>query len=446
MIKNRSDLIRGTFSNQRKDILNAFECALERIDPENCIKNCVQRDRNLLKVGDESLNLSKFDKLYLIAFGKASIEMAQPILEMFDISEGIVVSRDYSTKLYKNISYIRGGHPIPDENSLLAGKKILDLASKITDKDFTFVLISGGGSSLVETPLVSLADLKETTNLLIKSGADITELNTLRKHLSNIKGGKLLGAIKGNIVSLIISDVIGDSIDTIASGPTYFDSTTFQDAYNTISKYNLEKKIPKSVISIINNGIEGKIQETLKSNSTDLARVRNILIAANFDACKAADNYLKARGYNTLYLGSRIQGEAREIAKAVGGIGIDIFNARLDIKKPAAIIFGGETTVTVKGNGKGGRNQEFVLALTPFLSNIKGVFASMGTDGIDGESDAAGAISDSNSLGKSLDMGMKPEYFLRKNDSYHYFKSLDDLIMTGSTGTNAADVEILIVI
>jgi len=445
MIKNKALLVKGTFANERKSVLNAFEHALQRIDPAVCIESYVQRNGNMLKIGDEILDLSEFDRIYLIAFGKASVKMSKAIIKTIDISEGIIASNEDSAELPENIRFIRGGHPISDENSLLSGKEILNFASKITDRDLTFILISGGGSALVEAPLVSLVDLQKTTAALMKTGADIYELNTVRKHLSNIKGGRLLKAVKGDIISLIISDVIGNSLDTIASGPTYFDSTTFSDARKVIKKYNLDGKIPYRVTELIDNGVKGKVPETLKSDSTDLKRVKNILVAANFDACMAAENYLKTEGYNTLYLGSRIQGEAREAAKVIGGIGVELFNEKLDIRKPAAIIFGGETTVTVKGNGKGGRNQEFTLAAAPFLSNIKGVFASIGTDGIDGQSDAAGAIADSETLNKALNMGMTLESFLQNNDSYHYFKALNDLIVTGRTGTNTADIAVLIV-
>ena len=445
MIKNKALLTKGAFANEREDAINALERALQRIDPETCIKNYVQRNGNILKTGDKVLDLSGFGKIYLIAFGKASVKMSKAILETIDISEGIVVSNEDSAELPENIRFIRGGHPVPDKNSLLGGKEILNFASKITDKDLTLILISGGGSALVEAPLVPFVDLQKTTAALMKTGADIHELNAVRKHLSNIKGGRLLTAIRGNIVSLIISDVIGDSLDAIASGPTYFDSTTFLDARNVIKKYNLDKKIPYRVTELIDNGVKGEVRETLKSDSTDLKRVKNILVATNFDACAAAESYLKTKGYNTLYLGSRIQGEAREVAKIVGGVGIELFNAKLNFRKPAAIIFGGETTVTVKGDGSGGRNQEFALAITPFLSNMKGVFASMGTDGIDGQSDAAGAIADSETLNRALNIGINPENFLQNNDSYHYFKALNDLIVTGRTGTNTADIAVLII-
>ena len=330
---------------------------------------------------------------------------------------------------------------------MLAGEEILKLAKETGDKDLTIVLISGGGSAMVESPLVPLKDLQHATKVLMESGANIEELNTVRKHLSNIKGGRLLAHLKGDVVSLIISDVIGDRLDTIASGPTYFDETTFKDALSIIDKYGIESKLPESVMTVLKKGAKGELPETLKEEEFYKKNVQNVLVATNFDAGSEAVKYLKNKGYSVLYLGDAIQGEAREVAKVFGGIAQSAYAGRLSVNGfPFALVFGGETTVTVKGNGIGGRNEEFVLAALLFLSNVNAVIVSVGTDGIDGKSNAAGAIADSDTLMLSEKMGIDYSDFLKNNNAHHFFERTGGLIFTGNTGTNVADIGVLIIV
>ena len=451
MIKNREQLVKGRFSKERADALSALESALERINPEVCIKRILKIHGNEFTYNDHRYSLNDFEHIYLIAFGKAADRMALSVFNTLSevpglkISNAVVVSKEFKENLPNYVKKIKGGHPLPDENSIKAGQEILKLAGKTTNKDLTLVLISGGGSAMVESPLVPLDNLQQTTKLLMEAGANINELNTVRKHLSNIKGGKLLTHLRGQVISLIISDVIGDKLDTIASGPTYFDNTTFQDALKIIDKYSLRNKIPEIVLKILREGIEGKVSETLKENSPDILRVQNILVATNFDACNEAVKYLKSRGYTVLYLGSSIQGEAREVAKVVGGIAMDGGKERLGVPMPIAVIFGGETTVTVKGNGIGGRNEELVLASLPFLAETQAVFTSVGTDGIDGKSYAAGAIADSDTLTEAKERGLDFSRFLINNDAHNFFNSIGGLVVTGNTGTNVADIGIMII-
>jgi len=442
MIKNKELLIKGRFAQERADILAALQNALLRVDSYSCVRRFIKTVDSFVKIGDEKFNLDNISNVYLIAFGKAAIRMTEAVLETIRIDEGVVVSNEPCANFPGNIRYFSGGHPIPNENSVLAGTDVLNLASKTKDNDLTLILVSGGGSALLEKPLVPLRDLQKVTALLMKVGADIFELNTVRKHLSEIKGGKLLSKLKGNVVSLIISDVIGDSLDTIASGPTYFDNSTFADAIQVLKKYDILDKVPKSVVDVLKEGSKGKIPETLKEDSYMLKKCHNFLVATNFDACKSAENLLRQKGYSVLYLGSGIQGESREVAKVFGGIISELSRGRLDIRKPVAIIFGGETTVTVKGNGVGGRNEEFVLAMLPFLEKSGGAICSLGTDGIDGLSDAAGAIADSNTLKDSQRFGLDWKEYLRENNSYMFFKKIGGLVFTGKTGTNVADIVI----
>ncbi len=447
MIKNIDDLIRGRFAKERADALSAFERALNRVMPKRCIKDFVRAGRNGFYCCGEFYKTDDFSDINLIAFGKAAEKMALALLDTLSgsvrFSNGVVVSKEFTSpdRLPDSFVKIVGGHPIPDKNSLIAGDAILRLANKTNRNSFTFVLISGGGSAMVESPFVPLEDLQKATKLIMEKGADIKELNAVRKHLSGIKGGRLLMRLKGKVVSLIISDVIGDRLDTIASGPTYFDETTFSDALNVIPKYELEDVLPQTVIEALKSGKGG---ETLKKDSSHLDRVKNVLVATNFDACKELKNYLRKKGYTVIYLGSSVQGEAREVAKVFGGIAEDASKGRLSVPLPVAFVFGGETTVHVRGNGIGGRNEELVLASLPFLSESSAVFASMGTDGIDGKSDAAGAIADSDTLFEAKENGTDFLKFLENNDAHNFFSRVNSLIFTGNTGTNVADIAVLI--
>ncbi len=448
MIKNINDFIKGRFAKERTDALSAFERALMRIMPERCIKNFVRAGENGFHCCGEFYKTDDFSDINLIAFGKAAERMALALLDTLSgtvsFSNGVVVSKEFtsSDKLPRSFEKIVGGHPIPDKNSLIAGDAVLHLAEKTSRNSLTFVLISGGGSAMVESPLVPLEDLQKATKLIMERGADIKELNTVRKHLSGIKGGRLLMHLKGKVISLIISDVIGDRLDTIASGPTYFDETTFSDALNVIRKYGLENVLPRTVIDALKNKKGG---ETLKKGSPHLDRGKNVLAATNFDACKELNNYLKKRGYTVIYLGSSVQGEAREVAKVFGGIAEDASKGRLSVLLPVAFVFGGETTVHVRGHGIGGRNEELVLAALPFLAESNAVFASMGTDGIDGKSDACGAIADSDTLFEAKEKGADFLKSLENNDAHNFFSRVNSLIFTGNTGTNVADIAVLIV-
>ncbi len=451
MIKNIDQLVKGRFSRERANALSALESALKRIDPKVCINRTLRIYGDEFTYDDHKYHLNDFEHIHLIAFGKAAETMALSIFKIFSeipglkISDAVVVTKEFKKNLPEYVKKIKGGHPLPDENSVKAGNEVLNIAKKTADNDFTIVLISGGGSAMVESPLVPLGDLQKTTKLLMEAGANIEELNTIRKHLSNIKGGKLLTHLKGQVVSFIISDVIGDKLSTIASGPTYFDDTTFQKGLKIIEKYSLKNRIPKTVMDILKEGVKGKIEETLKNNAPDMQRVQNILVATNFDACRAASAYLRSSGYTVIYLGSSIQGEAREVAKVIGGIAYDGGKRRLSTSLPIAVVFGGETTVTVKGNGKGGRNEELVLASLPLLSETQAVFVSIGTDGIDGKSSAAGAIGDTDTLAEAKNKGMDFSYFLVNNNAHNFFNPLGGLVITGNTGTNVADIGILII-
>ncbi|BAL81207.1 glycerate kinase type-2 family protein [Caldisericum exile] len=430
--------------NYRMHVLNALNAALQSVDPYNSVKNFVKKLDDTLEISSEVYDLTDFSRIYVIAFGKASIKMFNAISEIVNIDKGIVVSNVYKEIDMPNVKFIQGGHPIPDQKSIEAGNEILNLAGETDASTLTFVLISGGGSALVENPLIDLTRLQDLTKALMKKGADINELNAVRKHLSKIKGGKLLKNLKGTVVSLIISDVIFDPLDVIASGPTYFDSTTFSDALSVLKKYGLDLEFDDTV-KIFEKGLNGQIQETLKRDEKLNCTFQNHIIASNYIANRAMLEYFGKIGLNILYLGPAVQGITSSVAKMIAGIGRSIDLGYMDIKKPVAVVFGGETTVEVKGNGVGGRNSEFTLYMVKYLQETNFVFASIGTDGIDGVSPAAGAIADSRTFEKAKSLNLDLNKFLENNDSFTFFDRLGDAIITGPTGTNVADVALLLI-
>ena len=302
------------------------------------------------------------------------------------------------------------------------------------------MLISGGGSALLSYPRISLKDMKNTTDLLLKSGADINQINTVRKHLSFVKGGQLIKNVKCKVICFIISDIAGDPLEFISSGPTYPDSTTFDDAEKILREYGLFNKIPISVKNIINDGLNGNIPETLKKNNPIFQKVTNVIIANNALACKEAEKKAKQLGYQTMILTTSLEGEAKDVGLYL----TDKVNDFQSFDKKIVFISGGETTVTVKGNGIGGRNQEMVLSCVRNIAGKNIVFSSFSTDGIDGNNDAAGAIADTFTFDRAIKIKADPIKFLNDNNSYNFFKNLKDLLYTGPTGTNVMDLQLIV--
>ena len=439
-ITNKEELSR---TSRRKDALEILEEGLKAADPKSSVKEAL---RNLK---DE---LNKARRIVVIGFGKASIKMAEGCEEELSdkIYDGAIIApKGIEDKKLKIIKVFEGTHPIPSEVNVESAKKLISVCSNLTSEDLVICLISGGGSSLLTFPAndISLEEKKLTTDVLLKSGADIREINTIRKHISKVKGGQLLNFLKpAKVVSLILSDVVGDPIEYIASGPTSPDSSTFKDALSIIKKYNLVNKLPKSVVERIEKGVRGEILETPKPGDEIFNNVKNIIVSNNMKSLVAMEKKASSLGYNTIILTSYAQGESREVGKFLCAVIKHISSYDIPIKKPACVILGGETTVTVKGNGKGGRNQELVLSIVLNCKDVKNfVFASIGSDGIDGYTDAAGAIADNFSLEDAVNSGLKPEEFLENNDSYNFFKQTRDLIFTGPTGTNVNDFTVALI-
>ncbi|MEM3945938.1 MAG: glycerate kinase [Candidatus Micrarchaeia archaeon] len=430
-------------SSQRRDALEILEEGLKAADPKSSVKEALNNLRD---------EINRARRIFIIGFGKASVSMAESCEEELKdkIHDGAVITpRGVKEKNLRKIKVFEGTHPIPSEINVDSTKKLISICSNLTSDDLVICLISGGGSSLFTFPAdgISLEEKKLATDVLLKSGADIKEINAIRKHISKVKGGQLLNFLKpAKVISLILSDVVGDSVEYIASGPTSPDSSTFKDAYNVIKKYNLMSKLPKSVVERIEKGLRGEITETLKPENKIFNNVKNVVVSNNMKSLVSMKNRAISLGYNSMILTSYAQGESREVGKFLCAIMKQISSYDTPIKKPACLILGGETTVTVKGKGKGGRNQELVLSVVLNSKGIKNfVFASVGSDGIDGCTDAAGAIADNFLLEEAAKINLEPEEFLENNDSYNFFKQTGNLIFTGPTGTNVNDFTIAII-
>jgi glycerate-2-kinase len=445
--------LRQVGSSSRRVLVEALSQALLAADPRTILRNKVRVRRNALEIGELSFKLSEFRRVLVIGGGKASAGMA---LEIEQILDGWITGGSVNIPAYtkpwpksKKIKFNPASHPVPSEEGVRGVKSMLRLVGQPSEEDLVICLISGGGSALMPLPSMGLllSDKQKTTNLLLKSGAKIDQINAVRKHLSDFKGGRLGEKLyPATVLSLIISDVVGDKPESIASGPTVPDETTYADVYTILQERGLWRKVPSSVRKRIQKGKEDKLPETPKGSSRIFKRVHNVLIGTNKESCQAAAEVLEKRGYHSLILSTRLQGEAREVGKILAGICIGIHENHLPVAPPAAVVAGGETTVTVHGKGRGGRNQELVLSAALSIRGDPAILvSSIGTDGVDGSTDAAGAVADGNTVDRSLRIHMDPDSYLRENNSYPFFERLSDLVITGPTGTNVNDIFIGIV-
>lgn len=435
--------------------------ALRSVDPKRLVRRYVKLKRSILSIGRARYDLKKDRAIYIIGAGKASASMAAAFEEILGskITAGLVVTPyGYGTETHR-IHLHEAGHPIPDQAGLIAGQKMLRLIERSEPEDLIIALWSGGASSLLPAPVkgVGLEGKKRITQLLLKSGATIQEINTVRKHLSRIKGGQLgLYAAPRPLVSLILSDVKDNRLDVIASGPTVADQTTYDDAIRVLKQHGLWDKIPKRIKTHLERGAHGDIQETPKPGHQGLSHVRNVIIGDNHLAIQAVAREAKKRGFHVWIWPGFIEGEAREVAGQFVKLARKVHQTGRPVAKPACLMGGGETTVTVRGSGKGGRCQEFTLAAVKGISNLKKtVILAFGTDGMDGTQPrgrprrgyppVAGAFLDDTTLTRAKAMGLDPQTFLADNDSYSFFKTLGDQIITGPTRTNVNDLYLMLV-
>lgn len=434
-MKNRSSLIAKRNPDVRKAVLDMLEEAISAVDPYTCVKDALDLDGNILSVKGLKIDLGKVNRIFVVGGGKASIGMLRAVVEILGdrITAGIVNSLE-SCKIGP-VTVIRASHPHPSEEGLEGARRILELCRSAGENDLVLCLISGGGSAMLPLPAegITLEEKKETARLLMMSGATIDELNVVRKHLSMIKGGRLArAAYPAMVISLIMSDVVGDPLESIASGPTAPDSSTYADALDILRRYNLLDRVPRNVL---NHLLEGK-DETPKPDDPVFDRVHNIIVANNRIALVAAAGKAAELGYTAHILTSSLEGEAREVGIVLSSIGSEIVKYADPFRPPVILLAGGETTVTVRGSGKGGRNTELVLgALTRLEAGI--TLLSVGTDGVDGSSGAAGAIVDCEDRKDDI------VNFLENNDSATYLAREGCLIDTGPTGTNVCDIVIL---
>src|SRR5947208_863885 len=435
-----------------RDVLHAMNAALAAADPTTIVRKNLKLIGSVLHVGNLQYPLKDYRRILVIGGGKASGYMAEEIEKLLGdwITSGLVIIPDYlrPTPRSRRIRYHPATHPIPTRKGVEGVLAMLRLVDNISRDDLVIVVVSGGGSALMPLPVegMNLGDEAKVTSLLLRSGASIEEINAVRKHLSQVKGGRLAERLyPATVLTLIISDVVGDKVDTIASGPTTPDPSTYRDVELVLKKYDLWFQIPENAQTIITHGLSGSIPETPKQKNKVFRRVQNVIVGNNRASCLAAASAMTNAGYRTQVLSIQITGEAREVGRIFGSIVRDIRDNSLPFAPPAALIAGGETTVTVRGKGKGGRNQELALAAAVKISGSYGVVVgSFATDGIEGRTNAAGAVADGSTITRGLRLRMDPEEFLRNNDSYRYFSKLKDLVITGPTGTNVNDIAILV--
>ncbi|MGA9351542.1 MAG: glycerate kinase [Anaerolineae bacterium] len=436
----------GQVRERREQALAILSAALEAVDPVHAIKHQMSLSGETLRIGQRVYDLGRYQNIYVIGGGKAGGSMAEAVEEILGqhVTAGLVnVKYGYGAET-EIIRLNEAGHPIPDAAGMAGTKQMAELARKATDEDLIICLISGGGSALMTLPTegITLTDVKSLTDAFLRCGATTNEINAVRKHLSQIKGGNLARlAYPAEIVSLILSDVVGNPLDVIASGPTVPDTTTFVDAYGVIEKYGLLEELPRPIVERLQRGKKGLIPETPKEGDEVFTRTYNLIIASNEIAAEAGIAKAEELEFHSLLLSTFVEGEAREVAKVFAAVAKEILNSGRPLPRPACMVAGGETTVTIRGSGLGGRNQEMALGAALEIAGLEDVMIiPLATDGTDGPTDAAGAIADGSTLRRAQEAGLSAIQYLANNDSYHFFQKLGDLLITGPTNTNVNDL------
>ncbi len=442
-------------------IARILDAALRAVDPAAAVKRVMQLSGERLNIAGQDYDLSAFRHVWLVGAGKAGASMAsaaqQVLAEHLDggvviVKEGHItpsagVDEQALHQISQRLSLIEASHPVPDERGMRAATRMADLLRNCQEDDLVICLISGGGSALLTAPPpgISLDDLQALTQMLLASGASIDEINSLRKHLDQLKGGQLARlAYPARIAALILSDVVGSELDVIASGPTVPDQSTYADAWEVLRAYNLLERIPSAIREYLEKGCRGILPDTPKPGDLILDYVQNVIIGSNQQAADAALAQSRAEGFNSLVLSTYMQGEARQAGRMLAAIARQVVEHGQPIAPPACIISGGETTVTLHGDGLGGRNLELALGAARELDGLPGAaLITLATDGGDGPTDAAGAVVTGETFKRAAALGMLTETYLRSNDSYHFFQALGDLLITGPTGTNVNDLAFL---
>ncbi len=435
-------------TDQRRTIARSiFASAVKSVQPDSLISTTVKLEENTLRISDTILTLRPDQKVHVFGSGKASLGMAKSILTILEehVAGGVIVSSHLSGVNLSPLKTVLGSHPVPDEKSITGAELLIDGLSRLDSDDFFIYLLSGGSSALIEKPVnpITLSEMQETTKLLLHTNVPIQKINAVRKHLSMVKGGRLAQCTRAAGVVLVISDVIGDDLSVIGSGPLYHDPTSYQQCREILEQAAIWDKVSSRVRSVISSGIKGEIAETPKKQNDSIS---HYLLGTNRIALDHARQAAEEAGFNTYILSSSLAGEARMVAKDLVSLARNVSSNEEPYKPPACLLFGGETTVTVRGDGKGGRNQELALAALAEIGEQDNILLlSGGTDGIDGNSSAAGAIADSGFFLEGSRQGLTIARFLEENNSNAFFQAVDGLLETGPTGTNVMDITLLII-
>jgi len=435
----------------RADARKIFAAGVKSADPFEAVKRHVEVTDGALGVDGRSYDLATIGNIFVIGCGKAAAQMARALEEIIGarITSGVVVVKYGHGVSLNKIKVVEAGHPVPDQAGLAGARQVIELVSRAGAADLIVFVISGGGSALLPMPAagLTLETKQQITQALLASGAAIQEVNALRKHLSRLKGGRLAElTYPANTVSLILSDVVGDRLEAIASGPTVGDSTTFADCLEIVRRYGLGRKIPPTVLNLLERGARGEAAETPKPSAALFQKVQNVVVGSNRMALAAAQKNAAALGYHTQVLSNTIEGESRTVASSHCARIKEMARREQPAGQPLCLISGGETTVTLRGDGLGGRNQEFALAAAIEIAELNNVVVlSAGTDGTDGPTDAAGAIVDGTTVQRGRAQGLNAHEFLARNDSYHFLQATGDLLITGPTLTNVMDLQVVLI-
>jgi glycerate 2-kinase len=440
----------------REALKQLYQAALEAADPDLAVRRALHREEDTLVAGDRRYDLRRFQRVFLAGAGKAGVPMARAVEAVCGtrLTAGLVVTKHGHGGQLNATRVLEAGHPEPDRDGEQAAAQLLDSLSSLTKDDLLLIVISGGGSALLPAPIasISLREKKQTTSVLIRAGATIQEMNKIRKHLSRLKGGRLIEQTGGaTVIALLLSDVVGDDLSSIASGLTTPDPSTYADCLQILNKYRLQADLPSAVVRCLEAGAAGSPgapPETPKPGHPGFERVQNLVVASNIQALQAAALESLQLGYKPIILSSSIYGNTADIALAHVAIAREVLDSGNPITPPCCLISGGETTVKVTGDGKGGRNQEFALWCAREISGWpeqEVLFASLGSDGTDGPTDAAGAIAHPSTARRAAEQGLDLDDHLGRNDSYHFFQPLRDLIVTGPTQTNVMDFRFVLI-
>lgn len=438
---------------RRARILPILDAALDAVDPGAAVESALTREGDLLRVAGRPYDLSAFQNITVLSFGKAAVIMARALCDLLGdrVTQGIALTRAGHTtgreQLPASVAVLEAGHPVPDKAGVAASRRIATLAAQADSDDLVVCLVSGGGSALLTYPAagLSLADLQATTEALLRCGATIDQINTLRKHLEALKGGQLahLGA-PATLVTLVLSDVVGSPLDVIASGPTVPDRSTWADAWQVVERYSLQAVLPSAVINRLQTGLAGKLCDTPKAGDPLFTNSQTVVVADNALAAEAAAAAALRGGFNAQVLTTFVEGEAREVARLAVALAREVTTHGRPVAAPACLILGGETTVTIRGQGKGGRNQELALAAALQLQHIphgeRVVIVSLATDGSDGPTDATGGMVDAGTVARGVAARLRAADHLALNNAYPFLAATSDLLLSGPTQTNVNDL------